>query len=85
MSSRDLAAVVFSTPELHQCLKPDLLWQLKLAQDITQDEVSATVAAGISARTSSAAMLQVLSTGKYRASFYHSSGASTALCNRAAL
>lgn len=39
MSSRAMADYVFSTPELQQCVKEDLLWQLRLAQDIRQDEV----------------------------------------------
>jgi hypothetical protein len=46
-----MAEHVFNTPELAQCIKEDLLWQLQLAQDIRQDEVclGACDLAGVSA------------------------------------
>lgn len=52
VSSRAMAQHVFSTPELRQCIKADLLWQLQLALDIRQDEVGSLVAAGLSSTSS---------------------------------
>lgn len=43
-----MAEHVFSTPELRQCIKADLLWQLQLALDIRQDEVGGSLVAGLS-------------------------------------
>jgi hypothetical protein len=37
---KDLAAGVASNPQLQQSLKPDLLWQLQLSQDIKPDQVT---------------------------------------------
>lgn len=39
VSSKRLANQVFSSPQLQQSLKEDLLWQLHLAQDIQQEQV----------------------------------------------
>jgi hypothetical protein len=43
VSSEAMADAVFSNPELQQCIKQDLLWQLQLAKDIRKDEVCLTM------------------------------------------
>lgn len=50
VSSRSMADAVFSNPELQQCIKQDLLWQLRLAQDIRQDEVSQALPQALAAQ-----------------------------------